>query len=343
MIAKPIGRGYTFFGLTALLGVGIVMSLGIGPVEIAPLRIVELLAQMAGWGGPANGLDAVIIGDIRLPRILLAVLVGAALAMSGTVMQGFFQNPMADPYIIGISSGAALGATLAIATGLDFWFFGLSGVGLFAFAGALVVTLVVYAISLRGGRLPATVVLLSGIALGSLAAALTSYMTISVNDGADVQRILFWLMGSLAARRWEHVHMVWPQIVVGGLFLQFYARDLDLIVQGEEQAQFLGVDVESVKRRLLVGATLLAAGAVAVSGIIGFVGLIVPHVMRLLVGPNHRVLLPSAILGGAILMVGADLLARVLVEPAELPIGIITSLLGAPFFLYLLRRRGGIH
>ena len=137
--------------------------------------------------------------------------------------------------------------------------------------------------------------------------------------------------------------MVWPQIVVGGLFLQFYTRDLDLIVQGEEQAQFLGVDVESVKRRLLVGATLLAAGAVAVSGIIGFVGLIVPHVMRLLVGPNHRVLLPSAILGGAILMVGADLLARVLVEPAELPIGIITSLLGAPFFLYLLRRRGGIH
>ena len=343
MITKPIGRGYTFFGLTALLGVGIVMSLGIGPVEIAPLRIVELLAQMAGWGGPANGVDAVIIGDIRLPRILLAVLVGAALAMSGTVMQGFFQNPMADPYIIGISSGAALGATLAIVAGLDFWFFGLSGVGLFAFAGALVVTLVVYAISLRGGRLPSTVVLLSGIALGSLAAALTSYMMISANDGADVQRILFWLMGSLASRRWEHVHMVWPQIVVGGLFLQFYARDLDLIVQGEEQAQFLGVDVESVKRRLLVGATLLAAGAVAVSGIIGFVGLIVPHVMRLLVGPNHRVLLPSAILGGAILMVGADLLARVLVEPAELPIGIITSLLGAPFFLYLLRSRGGIH
>ena len=319
------------------------MSLGIGPVEIAPLRIVELLAQMVGWGRPANGVDAVIIGDIRLPRILLAVLVGAALAMSGTVMQGFFQNPMADPFIIGISSGAALGATLAIVAGLDFWFFGLSGVGLFAFAGALVVTLAVYAISLREGRLPSTVVLLSGIALGSLAAALTSYMMISVNDGADVQRILFWLMGSLAARRWEHVHMVWPQIVVGGLFLQFYARDLDLIVQGEEQAQFLGVDVESVKRRLLVGATLLAAGAVAVSGIIGFVGLIVPHVMRLLVGPNHRVLLPSAILGGAILMVGADLLARVLVEPAELPIGIITSLLGAPFFLYLLRRRGGIH
>ena len=319
------------------------MSLGIGPVEIAPLRIVELLAQMVGWGRPANGVDAVIIGDIRLPRILLAVLVGAALAMSGTVMQGFFQNPMADPFIIGISSGAALGATLAIVAGLDFWFFGLSGVGLFAFAGALVVTLAVYAISLREGRLPSTVVLLSGIALGSLAAALTSYLMISVNDGADVQRILFWLMGSLAARRWEHVHMVWPQIVVGGLFLQFYARDLDLIVQGEEQAQFLGVDVESVKRRLLVGATLLAAGAVAVSGIIGFVGLIVPHVMRLLVGPNHRVLLPSAILGGAILMVGADLLARVLVEPAELPIGIITSLLGAPFFLYLLRRRGGIH
>jgi iron complex transport system permease protein len=232
---------------------------------------------------------------------------------------------------------------LAIVTGLDFWFFGLSGVGLFAFLGALAVTVAVYGISLRGGRLPSTVVLLSGIALGSLAAALTSYLMIAANDGADVQRILFWLMGSLASRRWEHVHMVWPQIIIGALFLQWYARDLDLILQGEEQAQFLGVEVERVKRHLLVGATLLAAGAVAVSGIIGFVGLIVPHVMRLLVGPNHRILLPCAMLGGAILLVGADLLARILAEPAELPIGIITSLLGAPFFLYLLRRRGGLH
>lgn len=343
MIAEPRGWYYTSFGLLALLALSMVISLGVGPVEIAPLRMVELLLQKVGFSGVEQGVDAVIVGDIRLPRVLLAALVGAALAMSGTVMQGFFQNPMADPYIIGISSGAALGATLAIVTGLDFWFFGLSGVGLFAFLGALAVTVAVYGISLRGGRLPSTVVLLSGIALGSLAAALTSFLMIAANDGEDVQRILFWLMGSLASRRWEHVHMVWPQIIIGALFLQWYARDLDLIVQGEEQAQFLGVEVERVKRHLLVGATLLAAGAVAVSGIIGFVGLIVPHVMRLLVGPNHRILLPCAMLGGAILLVGADLLARILVEPAELPIGIITSLLGAPFFLYLLRRRGGLH
>jgi len=343
MIAEPRGWYYTSFGLLALLALSMVISLGVGPVEIAPPRIVELLLHKVGFSGIEQGVDAVIVGDIRLPRVLLAALVGAALAMSGTVMQGFFQNPMADPYIIGISSGAALGATLAIVTGLDFWFFGLSGVGLFAFLGALAVTVAVYGISLRGGRLPSTVVLLSGIALGSLAAALTSYLMIAANDGADVQRILFWLMGSLASRRWEHVHMVWPQIIIGALFLQWYARDLDLILQGEEQAQFLGVEVERVKRHLLVGATLLAAGAVAVSGIIGFVGLIVPHVMRLLVGPNHRILLPCAMLGGAILLVGADLLARILVEPAELPIGIITSLLGAPFFLYLLRRRGGLH
>lgn len=342
MNSGPGDWRYILGGLAILLLVSMILSLGVGPVEIPPLRIIELLAHKVGIGIPANAVDAVIVGDIRLPRVLLAALVGAALAMSGTVMQGFFQNPMADPYIIGISSGAALGATLAIVTGLDFWFYGLSGIGLLAFAGALTVTVMVYAISLRGGRLPSTVVLLSGIALGSLAAALTSYMMIAANDGADVQRILFWLMGSLASRRWEHVHMVWPQIAFGALFLQLYARDLDLIVQGEEQAQYLGVEVERVKRHLLIGATLLAAGAVAVSGIIGFVGLIVPHVMRLLVGPNHRVLLPCAILGGAILLVGADLLARVLVEPAELPIGIITSLLGAPFFLYLLRRKGGL-
>lgn len=339
MSPKPRPLRFTLLGLMVALAGGMILSLGVGPVDISPARIVVLLLQKVGFGTPSQDISAVIVGDIRLPRVLLAALVGAALAMSGTVMQGFFQNPMADPYIIGVSSGAALGATLAIVTGINFWFYGLSGIGLCAFVGALTVTLTVYGISLRGGRLPATVVLLSGIALGAVAAALTSFLMIAANDGADVQRILFWLMGSLASRRWEHVHMVWPQIAVGALFLQFYARDLDLIVQGEEQAQYLGVDVERVKRHLLVGASLLAAGAVAVSGIIGFVGLIVPHVMRLIVGPNHRALLPSSMLGGAILLVGSDLLARIVVEPAEVPIGIITSLLGAPFFLYLLRRK----
>jgi len=339
MIFRFSNPFYILAVLVVVLGLGMVFSLGIGSVDIPAHRVIGLLIDQGESGDPVDETSALILADIRLPRVLLAALVGAALALSGTVMQGFFQNPMADPYIIGISSGAGLGAALAMGIGLDFWFFGLSGIGLLAFAGALAVTLMVYGISLRGGRLPPTVVLLSGIALGAVAGALTSLVMIVANDGADVQRILFWLMGSLASRRWEHVHMVWPQIAFGALFLQYYARDLDMIIQGEEQAQYLGVDVERVKRLLLVGATLLAAGAVSVSGIIGFVGLIVPHVMRLLVGPTHRILLPSAMLGGAILLVGADLLARIVVAPGELPIGIITSLLGAPFFLFLLRRR----
>jgi len=186
-------------------------------------------------------------------------------------------------------------------------------------------------------------VLLTGVAIGALASAITSFLMVSVRgDVFDTQRILFWLMGSLASRRWEHVHTVWPQIVVGAVFLQWLARDLNLIIQGEENALYLGVDVERSKRLLLIGASLLAAAAVSVSGIIGFVGLVVPHVMRLVVGPDHRRLMPASMLGGAILLVNADLLARVLVEPAELPIGIITSLLGCPFFLYLLSRRRDI-
>ncbi|MCC7261056.1 MAG: iron chelate uptake ABC transporter family permease subunit, partial [Candidatus Latescibacteria bacterium] len=282
------------------------------------------------------GPEVTIVRDIRLPRVILAALVGAMLALSGAVMQGFFQNPMADPYIIGVSSGAALGATTALSLAIDFWVWGISSVSVFAFAGALMAALLVAGISLRGGRLPVTVVLLSGVAVASLVSALTPLLMLAAH--ADLQRIFFWLMGSLSARRWDHVRMVWPYALGGAILLQFYARDLNLILQGEEQAQYLGVEVERVKRVLLVVSALLTAAAVAVSGVIGFVGLIVPHVMRLLVGPDHRRLFPASLLGGAILVVGADLLARLLLAPAELPIGVITSLLGCPFFLYLLRR-----
>ncbi|MGY8825623.1 MAG: FecCD family ABC transporter permease [Candidatus Latescibacterota bacterium] len=327
------------FALVALLAFSAVISLCIGPVNISIIDIIRLIWQR----GDPDSINAVILFDIRLPRLILAALVGAALAQSGVVMQGFFQNPMADPYIVGVSSGAGLGATLAIWMGLDFWFYGLSGVGLLAFVGALIVTAIVYLVSQRGGRLPIMLVLLTGVAIGALTSALTSFLMVSAQgDLFDTQRILFWMMGSLASRRWEHVQVVWPQIVVGALFLQWMARDLNLIIQGEENALYLGVDVERTKRLLLIGASLLAAAAVSVSGIIGFVGLVVPHVMRLVVGPDNRRLMPASMLGGAILLVNADLLARVVIEPAELPIGIITSLLGCPFFLYLLSRRRDI-
>jgi iron complex transport system permease protein len=314
----------------------VLLSLCVGSVDI-PLPSV--IAFLSG-GNHVDSAEAVILLEIRLPRVILAVLVGAALAQSGAVMQGLFQNPMADPYIVGVSSGAGLGATVAMSLGLNFWFYGLSGIGLLAFIGALGVTALVYGISLRGGRMPVTVVLLSGIALGALSSSITSYLMVAVRDDLfDTQRILFWLMGSLASRRWEHVHMAWPQIALGALCIQWLARDLNILTQGEEYALYLGLDVERSKRLLLLGASFVAAAAVSVSGIIGFVGLVVPHVIRMWVGPDHRFLLPACMLGGAVLLVNADLLARVLIDPAELPIGIITSLLGCPFFLYLLSRR----
>ena len=330
-------RGSLIVGaLVSGLLVSVLLSLCVGSVDI-PLHSV--IAFLSG-GNHVDSAEAVILLEIRLPRVILAVLVGAALAQSGAVMQGLFQNPMADPYIVGVSSGAGLGATVAMSMGLNFWFYGLSGIGLLAFIGALGVTAVVYGISLRGGRMPVTVVLLSGIALGALSSSITSYLMVAVRDDLfDTQRILFWLMGSLASRRWEHVHMAWPQIALGALCIQWLARDLNILTQGEEYALYLGLDVERSKRLLLLGASFVAAAAVSVSGIIGFVGLVVPHVIRMWVGPDHRFLLPACMLGGAILLVNADLLARVLIDPAELPIGIITSLLGCPFFLYLLSRR----
>ena len=333
---SPRGRSLsTMAGLALVLAGSAVLSLVTGPVDTALSDAVSALV-----GGDGGGTQAVILMEIRLPRVLLAILVGSALALSGVVMQGFFQNPMADPYIVGVSSGAGLGATVAMGLGIDFWFLGLSGIGLMAFAGALIVTALVYMISLRGGQLPVTTVLLSGVALGALASSITSYWMVAVRgDLFDTQRILFWLMGSLASRRWEHVHLAWPQILAGALFLQWMARDLNVLVQGEENARYLGIDVERSKRLLLVGASLVAAAAVSVSGIIGFVGLVVPHVMRLWIGPDHRWLLPASMLGGSVLLVNADLLARIVIEPAELPIGIITSVLGCPFFLYLLRKR----
>lgn len=321
--------------LGLILGGLVVVSLGAGAVAIPPARVVEALAGAEKGTGP----ELTIVRDIRLPRVLLAALVGGMLALSGAAMQGFFQNPMADPYIIGVSSGAALGATAALSLSLDFWVWGISSVSVFAFAGALLAALLVAGISLREGRLPVTVVLLSGVAVASLASALTPLLMLA--SQADLQRVFYWLMGSLSSRRWEHLHMVWPYALGGAVLLQCYARDLNLILQGEEQAQYLGVEVERVKRVLLVVSALLAAAAVAVSGVVGFVGLIVPHFMRLVVGPDHRRLFPASLLGGAVLVVGADLLARLVLAPAELPIGVITSLLGCPFFLYLLRRRNG--
>ena len=311
------------------------LSLSDGPVVISFNKIISLLLGLID----ENDIESVIIFEIRLPRIILAALVGAALAQSGAVMQSFFQNPMADPYIVGVSSGAGLGATLAFVLGINTWYFGISSVTVCAFLGALFITTVVYTISRRGGRLPIATVLLTGIAVGALASAATSFLMISGENPFDMQRIVFWLMGSFASRGWEHVGTIWLPLLVTVTYIQLLSREINVLLQGEETALYLGVNVEGIKRRLLVSASVLTAVAVSVSGIIGFVGLIIPHLMRLIVGSDQRWLSPSCLLGGSILLVLADWLARSLMGTSEIPVGIVTAFLGCPFFLYLLGRR----
>ncbi|MFW6003636.1 MAG: vitamin B12 ABC transporter permease BtuC [Halanaeroarchaeum sp.] len=353
-------RGAGWMGaLVVLLLATVVGSAAIGSVSIPPLTTAKILIEAVvvptsidlGWstarGSLASVVPAVQVGyspvatfavpetsrtiilGIRLPRIVLGGLVGFALAGAGTVMQGFFRNPMADPSIIGVSSGAAVGAVAAITLPL--------GVGLHtaAFLTGLATAFAVYLIATEGGRTPVATLLLAGIAVQTFLGAVISYML--VHSGESLQQAVFWLMGHLHNASWGDVRIT--LITVPPLFvaLLWYARDLNVLLLGEEDARSLGIEVERTKRMLLGLSSLLTATAVAVAGVIGFVGLIVPHVMRLLVGPDHRLLLPTSALAGAAFLVATDTVART--GTAELPVGIVTAALGAPFFLYLLRRR----
>ncbi|MBU2617903.1 MAG: iron chelate uptake ABC transporter family permease subunit [Euryarchaeota archaeon] len=325
--------------LIVLLGVTIVFAATTGPAEIGSQTILKMLIGKLPF---ANALitpswsvnEETIIFQIRLPRIVLGVLVGAALSIAGATMQSLFKNPMADPYIIGISAGAALGATLAMVapTPLSMYI-----IPLMAFIFAVGAIFLVYHIASVGGKLPVGTLLLAGIAVTLFLSAITSFMMYI--SGEKLHGIVFWLMGGLWARSWDHVWMVLPWICVGTTIIYIFARDLNVMLLGEEPAQHLGIEVEKLKKIMMVSASLVAAAAVAVSGIIGFVGLIIPHIMRILVGPDHRILLPGSALVGGIFLVWADTLARTIIAPTELPVGIITALFGAPFFIYLLRKR----
>ena len=330
----------TIISLLILLVGVVLVSAAIGPAPIAPWDVAKMLLQKLGIGD--QGTDrwprahTVIVFQVRLPRIVLAALVGGGLAMAGATYQGLLQNSMADPYVIGISAGASLGATLGIILRGKFVFFGLSTVTLMAFAGAVLTTFLVYNIARVGGRVPVATLLLAGIAVSSLLSAMVSFLM--VLSSQSMHEIVYWMMGSLSGRSWAHVRASFPYMVIGGAVILFYSRELNLMLLGDEAAQQLGVNVEVVKAVLLTAGSLMAAAAVSVSGVIGFVGLIVPHIVRLLTGPDHRLLLPTTALTGAIFLVVADTLARTILAPAELPVGIITALTGAPFFLYLLRR-----
>lgn len=318
--------------LLGLLVVGVVLSAQIGSVPIAARDVVASL----GIGRAADETARTIVLQIRLPRIILAVVVGAGLASAGTVFQGLFRNPMADPYIIGVSAGAALGATIAIVSGVSFAYAGLSAPTLLGFAGALSVTLLVYRLAWARGDVAVEQLLLAGVAVGAFLGAIIS--ALQLFGGESLQQVIFWLMGGFSGRTWDHVLLAAPYVGAGYLAARLLARDLNLLVMGDETARSLGVPVTRSRGVLIAAGSLMAAAAVAVSGLIGFVGLVVPHLMRLLTGPDHRRLLPAAALAGGVILLAADTIARTIVAPAEIPVGIVTAALGAPFFLYLLRR-----
>ncbi len=326
--------------LLLILALSIVLTVAIGPVPIHPSIVLNMfIGEMPiindlvvpSW----STAEETIIFQIRLPRIILGMLVGAALAIAGATMQGLFKNPMADPFIIGISSGAALGATLAIVLGA--YIFGIYTIPLMAFLGATTAAFVVYNIARVGGKVPVETLLLAGIAVGSFLSAITSFMMYI--SGEHLHQIVFWMMGGLWVSDWAQVRMALPLICVGMMILYFFAKDLNVMLLGEEPAQHLGIGVESLKKIMLICASLVTAVAVSVSGLIGFVGLIIPHMVRILTGPDHRILLPASALVGGIFLIWADTLARTIITPTELPVGIITALFGAPFFVYLLRTR----
>lgn len=321
--------------ITAAMAVGLVLSilitLNIGAVNIPFETVLDVLL------GGGNKFERYIIMDTRLPRIILGALVGAALAVAGAAMQGVFRNPMASPYVLGISAGAAFGASLAIVLGIS-WLPGQLAVPSMAFLFCFLTLFLVYSISrTKGGFVPVETLLLAGIAVGAFFNALVSLMKYFA--GEELSAIVFWMMGGLWEAQWEDVAISLPMIILGSAILWLLSRDLNTMMVGEEHALHLGLNVNGVRLVILLAASLVTAAAVSVSGIIGFVGLVVPHVVRLLVGPDHRILIPASMLGGAIFMVWMDTLARTVILPAELPVGIITALLGAPFFIYLIISR----
>ncbi|UVL64383.1 iron ABC transporter permease [Pseudomonas sp. B21-032] len=319
------------------------LSLALGPVSLPLFDTLRAGARLIGLPVAGDGLEQaeLILGQIRLPRTLLGLAVGAVLALSGVAMQGLFRNPLADPGLVGVSAGAALGAAVAIVGGS--WMggipeaFGPYLLSLCAFLGGLGVTALVYRLGRRDGQTNVATMLLAGIALTALAGAAVGLFTYLADD-ATLRTLTFWNLGSLNGASYQRL---WPLVLVTvgvSLWLPRRAQALNVLLLGESEARHLGIEVEKLKRELVFCTALGVGAAVAAAGLIGFIGLVVPHLVRLLAGPDHRVLLPASLLAGASLLLFADLIARLALAPAELPIGIVTAFIGAPFFLYLLLR-----
>ena len=327
--------------------VTVIVSLNVGYAQISFTDILTILGKRIPF---LNGLvdsslvkpaDEGIILQIRLPRIFAGVLVGAALAASGVLYQGVFKNPMADSYVLGVSAGAAVGASLSIIFGVSSIVFGLRLVQVAAFLGAVFAMFLVYNISRVGSRVPVATLLLCGIAVNFFLFAVVGLMEVIAGD--ELHAIVFWLVGGFSNVLWKDIWAVLPFILFGIVAAYFYARDLNLLAMGEDTAQHLGVNVERAKQIILVLASLITGAAVSISGLIGFVGLMIPHATRLVIGPDHRILFPTSAIIGAIFLVVCDDIARVVATPfastLELPVGIITMLFGAPFFILLFKQK----
>ncbi|QWB25993.1 MULTISPECIES: iron ABC transporter permease [Streptomyces] len=323
-------------GLVSALLVLVPVAAGTGAYPVPVGDVLASVQHRLGLGG--GELDRVaesVLWNVRFPRIVLALLVGASLGCAGALMQGVFGNPLAEPGVIGVSSGAAVGAVGAIALGVNV--LGTWTVSVFAFVSGLATVLLVYAVSRSGGRTEVVTLILTGIAVNAFAGALIG-LFLFFADTAAVNQIAFWQLGSLSQATWPKVLAVLPCAVLGLAVAPLYSRRLDLLSLGERPARHLGVEVERLRIVLVLVIALLTAAAVSVSGIIGFVGLVVPHLLRMLAGPGHRFLIPGSALLGALVLLAADLTARTVAAPAELPLGVLTALLGSPFFFWLLRR-----
>jgi iron complex transport system permease protein len=325
-----------------LLLLSILISLSLGAAKLPFLQIGAIFARHMPWIGghivvswPQSSEQ--IIMKVRFPRVMLGIVVGASLSVAGAAFQGVLRNPLADPYTLGVSSGASVGAALMIYCGLQYALLGQWSIPIVAFGTALLSLLLVLRLAQVDGKLKMETLILSGVVMQAFFGAIVSFL-VSLSKQV-INEIIYWLMGSLAMRGWSYTLIITPYFLIGLLVLLGYARSLNLFALGERQASHLGVHVERTKLIVLVLATLITAAAVSVAGVIGFVGLIIPHLVRLLVGPDYRLILPLSAIGGGIYVLWADTIARTLLSPTEIPLGVITAFLGAPFFAYLLHRQ----
>jgi iron complex transport system permease protein len=340
---RRLNLGVFYSILLPILAASALTAIAVGSTHVdwhTILHVVGLKILPAGWidSSGITQADTVIVWLIRVPRVVVAGFVGMGLAASGAVMQGLFRNPLAEPSLVGVGSGAILGAVISFATGWSVR--SVVSLPIAAMIGAFLALIVVYAMSTRGGTTPVGTLLLSGIAMTSLLTAISSLvLSLNIVNWQIAQEIVHWMMGGLDARSWTHVWLCAPFILLGLAAAIFQARDLDLIQQGEETASSFGVDVEASKRFLGITAAMLTGASVAVAGGIGFVGLVVPHAIRLIVGPSNRALIPASALTGAAFLILCDLAARTIHPPVEIRLGVITALIGGPLFIALLMRR----